>query len=149
MLWRLFCRRKRRKMRASDYSSKKVITENINFTSPDGCTATMEISEVSELSLHIAKYIGETVTIFVAGGGAAGLGFTGILLDVNEIYIRLITQIGPAPGCSLGNGCTYPALQGHAIGYFNYNTNNRVIGWMGAVANIPVTAITAFVHNTV
>lgn len=54
----------------------------------------------------LANYIGETVTIFTASGGQSGAGFTGVILSVNECFVRLITRIGPPPGCSLGNACT-------------------------------------------
>jgi hypothetical protein len=54
----------------------------------------------------LADYIGETVTIFTSSGGQSGSGFTGVVLAVNECFVRLITRIGPPPGCSLGNACT-------------------------------------------
>ena len=54
----------------------------------------------------LADYIGETVTIFTTSGGQSGSGFTGVILNVNNVFVRLITRIGPPPGCSLGNACT-------------------------------------------
>lgn len=60
----------------------------------------------------LANYIGETVTIFTSSGGQSGAGFTGVVLAVNECFVRLITRIGPPPGCALGNACT-----GFAVGY--------------------------------
>lgn len=54
----------------------------------------------------LSKYIGETVTIFTKSGGQSGAGFTGVILAVNECFVRLITRIGPAPACSLGNACS-------------------------------------------
>lgn len=63
-------------------------------------------------SLLLANYIGETVTIFTSSGGQSGAGFTGVVLAVNEVFVRLITRIGPPPGCSLGNACT-----GFNVGY--------------------------------
>jgi hypothetical protein len=60
----------------------------------------------------LANYIGETVTIFTSSGGESGSGFTGVVLAVNECFVRLITRIGPPPGCSLGNACT-----GFNVGY--------------------------------
>lgn len=56
-------------------------------------------------STLLAKYIGETVTIFTSSGGQSGAGFTGVVLAVNDCFVRLITRIGPPPGCSLGNAC--------------------------------------------
>lgn len=57
-------------------------------------------------SVLLAKYIGETVTIFTASGGQSGAGFTGVVLAVNDCFVRLLTRIGPPPGCSLGNACS-------------------------------------------
>ena len=34
-----------------------------------------------------------------------GSGFTGVILSVNNAFVRLLTRIGPPPGCSLGNTC--------------------------------------------
>ena len=53
----------------------------------------------------LANYLGQTVTIFTTSGGQSGMGFTGILASVNCDFVRLVTQIGPAPGCALGNCC--------------------------------------------
>lgn len=53
----------------------------------------------------LVSYIGETVTLFTSSGGDSGSGFTGVVLAVNACFVRLLTRIGPAPGCSLGNAC--------------------------------------------
>lgn len=53
----------------------------------------------------LTNYIGQTVTVFTTSGGESGRGFTGVLALVNPSFIRLITQLGPAPGCALGNCC--------------------------------------------
>lgn len=54
----------------------------------------------------LSRYIGQTVTIFTSSGGQSGSGFTGVVLAVSPVFVRLITRIGPPPGCSLGNACT-------------------------------------------
>ncbi|MCX7708478.1 MAG: hypothetical protein N2484_01365 [Clostridia bacterium] len=54
----------------------------------------------------LTRYIGETVTIFTSSGGESGSGFTGVILSVTESFVRLLTRIGPPPGCSLGNACS-------------------------------------------
>lgn len=54
---------------------------------------------------NLARHIGQTVTIFTTSGGESGAGFTGVLVSVNCSFVRLITQIGSAPGCALGNCC--------------------------------------------
>lgn len=60
----------------------------------------------------LAKHIGQTVTIFTSSGGDSGSGFTGVLMSVNPVFVRLLTRIGPPPGCSLGNSCTNFSVDG-------------------------------------
>lgn len=57
------------------------------------------------LARDLVRHIGQTVTIFTTSGGQSGGGFTGVLASVNDRFVRLITQIGSAPGCALGNCC--------------------------------------------
>lgn len=71
----------------------------------------------------LADFIGETVTIFTSSGGQSGSGFTGVVLAVNPVFVRLISRIGPPPGCALGNACTgfgggygYPGGMGYGSG---------------------------------
>jgi len=49
------------------------------------------------ISQLLSNYIGETVTIFTKSGGQSGAGFTGVILSVNDCFVRLITRIGPPP----------------------------------------------------
>jgi hypothetical protein len=127
----------------------------------------------------LEKYIGETVTIFTSSGGQSGSGFTGVVLSVNECFIRLISRIGPPPGCSLGNACSdFKVGYGYGNNYgggcgcnttgagYDYipgpvlspNLNGSVSagGWngypvytVGSVTDIPIAAIVSFVHNAV
>lgn len=60
----------------------------------------------SNFSALLANYIGETVTIFTSSGGESGSGFTGVILAVNNVFVRLLSRIGPPPGCALGNACS-------------------------------------------
>ncbi len=95
---------------------------------------------------QLSKCIGETVTIFTVSGGQSGCGFTGICILANSSYVRLITSVGPAPGCSLGNSCSG---KGNASGYgygYGYGGN---IGSAGSVVDIPIERIASFVHNAV
>lgn len=120
-------------------------------------------------SLLLADYIGETVTIFTSSGGQSGSGFTGVVMAVNEVFVRLLTRIGPPPGCSLGNACSnfnvgYGAGAGGAgvgngIGPVLPASVNGAIaagGWdgypvstVGSVTDIPIASIVSFVHNAV
>lgn len=111
-----------------------------------------------DLINHLSKFVGETVTIFTTSGGQSGDGFTGVLICVNNVYVRLVTQIGPAPGCALGNCCTgfAPGNIGDVGGNGVYDGDPNCYGrrncgvyTVGAVADIPVFRIASFVHNDV
>lgn len=112
----------------------------------------------------LSKYIGETVTIFTKSGGQSGCGFTGVILGVNECFVRLITRIGPAPGCSLGNSCGandggYANSNGYGGNGYGCNFNQNYGGCgngggtpvynVGSVTDIPICSIASFVHNAV
>lgn len=104
----------------------------------------------------LARRIGETVTIFTKSGGMSGCGFTGVLLAVNDCFVKLLSQIGPAPGCALGNSCSgTPYANGiGCLGNMGDNMNNGYqneypIRTVGSVTDIPIDSIAAFVHNAV
>ncbi len=129
------------------------------------------------LAVLLANYIGETVTIFTSSGGQSGAGFTGVVLAVNECFVRLITRIGPPPGCALGNACTgfgVGSPYGYGPGYGAAGAGNvgygagyapgpgsvvgatNAGGWdgypvytVGSVTDIPIASIVSFVHNAV
>ncbi|KEI00703.1 hypothetical protein ADU90_01275 [Clostridium botulinum] len=92
-----------------------------------------------DLSTHLAKYIGQTVTIFVTTGGEGGVGFTGVILSVNRCFLRLITRIGPVPKSPLGNECTFKLDS-------DYKT---VSNNLGSITDIPIDKIVAFTHNSI
>lgn len=119
---------------------------------------------VSSWPALLADWIGTTVTIFTSSGGQSGSGFTGVLLSVNEVFVRLITRIGPPPGCALGNACTGFAVGGGAYGVgFGGVVGPASVpgaatagGWdampvwtVGSVTDIPIAAIVSFVHNAI
>lgn len=89
----------------------------------------------------LSNYIGETVTIFTTSGGDSGSGFTGVILSVNPCFVRLVTHIGPAPGCALGNACC-----GYDTGGYGSGGNVRTVG---SVTDIPLDRIVAVVSNAV
>jgi hypothetical protein len=120
----------------------------------------------------LCKHVGKTVTIFTKSGGQSGCGFTGVVLSVNDCFVRLITRIGPAPGCALGNSCSYggAACDGYVDGYhvhgkgslkgFGYGGGGKgpqaaggydgyPIYNVGSVTDIPIDSIASFVHNAV
>ncbi|MCL1883183.1 MAG: hypothetical protein FWF81_05445, partial [Defluviitaleaceae bacterium] len=53
----------------------------------------------------MARYIGQTVTIFTKSGGLSGNGFTGVLAGICDGCVKLITDIGAPPACPLGSSC--------------------------------------------
>ncbi|HHW47226.1 MAG TPA: hypothetical protein GXX14_01230 [Clostridiaceae bacterium] len=117
------------------------------------CVHTVQEIEGNKFAMHMAKYLGTTVTVFVSSGGMSGAGFTGVLLDSNSIYIKLLIHIGPAPACPLGNSCIY---SNPIFRYgFDLHIKNTVQFWrpfictVGTIAYIPVDKIAAFVHNAV
>ncbi|MFL0245440.1 hypothetical protein [Candidatus Clostridium stratigraminis] len=123
-----------------------------------------------DIARNLARHIGQTVTIFTTSGGESGRGFTGILASVNEDFVRLIIQIGSAPGCALGSCCDVDRRNNRNQSDNNVfsfdeceternmdrNTdrgiNNRFDcngNTLGAIVDIPVCKIAAFVHNSV
>jgi len=66
------------------------LLRNINQTSPEEKSPPFFNSEAKFLFTEILKqYIGQTVTIFVIGGGPGGSGYTGILMSVKNEYISI------------------------------------------------------------
>lgn len=107
----------------------------------------------------LAHSIGETVTIFTSSGGQSGAGFTGVVLAVNPCFVRLITRIGPPPGCALGNACTGfnvgpgygpgPGPAGHPGALSAGGWDGYPVYTVGSVTDIPIASIVSFVHNAV
>lgn len=119
-----------------------------------------------DLVNHMARHIGQTVTIFTTSGGDSGRGFTGVLAIVNNRFVRLITNIGSAPGCALGSCCDEKRHRdrydggdrGYGDGDFVEGLGDRGRDRdrfdcsgrnFGSVVDIPVDRIAAFVHNSV
>ena len=133
-LKRLFKNKHNKKFRKKGL--KQVIPEN-TYNEIANNEITHEYKPIeNDFVTNMSNCIGETVTIFVNGGGLSGLGFTGILLDVNSIYVKLITAIGPAPSCALFNSCFY-FKSCMSTAYKN----------LGSLTYIPVHKIASFVHN--
>lgn len=105
------------------------------------------------LEASLARYIGETVTIFTTSGGLSGSGFTGVLLAVTCDYVKLITQIAAPPACPLGSACTGPI--GVGAGYGGFGCGGVGYGgfggynWLGSVTEIPIHLIASFTHNAI
>ncbi len=116
-------------------------------------------------SNDFSDFIGETVTIFTTSGGMSGSGFTGVVIYANECFVRLVTCIGPAPGCALGNACSKNFGGGWNSGGTGYNSSGFGGGYgkcggsfdgaghgnfgIGSVVDIPLSRIAAIVRNAV
>lgn len=111
----------------------------------------------TSLVRHISRFIGETVTIFTTSGGASGCGFTGVVLSVNNCFVRLVTDQGMAPTNPLAeNICGDmddnggPGSRGGlSLGRGNCNDRKNNSREVGSVCDIPVDRIAAFCHNAV
>jgi len=101
---------------------------------------------------NLLRYIGQTVTIFTTSGGLSGAGFTGVLAGVCNDTIKLITDIGAAPACPVGNTCSgCNCGWGNSFGFGNScgYSNNFGYNWLGSVTEIPICKIASFTHNAI
>jgi hypothetical protein len=117
-----------------------------------------------DLVRELRRFVGQVVTIFTTSGGESGRGFTGVLASVSsDPIVRLITQIGPAPGCALGSCCDvkHNKKRGSRRRFededenevsedeLNENRFDCQVRSVGAVVDIPVNRIVAFVHSSI
>ncbi|MBA5852017.1 hypothetical protein H2684_12070 [Clostridium sp. cel8] len=95
---------------------------------------------------HLAKFTGQTVTIFTTSGGESGGGFSGVLMSVNSDYVRLLVKIGSAPSCAIYNSCSQDngAMHDPCHGGMPNKHYNQ-----GSVVDIPISRIASFVHNSI
>ncbi|MFL0252674.1 hypothetical protein ACJDT4_19860 [Clostridium neuense] len=120
---------------------------------------------------ELPRFIGQTVTIYTTSGGESGFGFTGVLVAINNSFVRLITQIGPAPGCALGSCCGggygYKGGRNYYGGEYgkgeygkgeygngygrcgNYGRIDCNFNSLGSIVDIPLNRIASFVHNAI
>ena len=96
---------------------------------------------------NLARYIGQTVTVFTKSGGMSGSGFTGVLLSINNSNIRLLCDIGAGPACPIGSSCcNRNSFWGNNYGFGSYGCGRNPFG---SVAIIPICSIACFTHNAV
>lgn len=120
-----------------------------------------EMSEAFVLD-NLTRYIGQTVTIFTTSGGLSGSGFTGVLAGICDNTVKLITDIGAAPSCPIGNTCCNRncsrGCSGNNFGFWfggfgnnfsNNYANNYGYNWLGSVTEIPISRIASFTHNAI
>lgn len=89
------------------------------------------------------KYIGQTVTVYINAGGAAGNGFTGILISCGNKLIKLLVYPSSKPSCALGDSCQQNITNPFFCSFCPYAENK----YLGTMVEIPVEGIIAFVHN--
>lgn len=84
----------------------------------------------------IAANLGKVCTVFTKSGGASGCGFTGLLVQVNDDFIKVVTQLPCACGQEFSTNINRPI-------------NNRCLGNNGltTTCTIPTNAIASFVCN--
>jgi hypothetical protein len=97
-----------------------------------------------DIVCSLAKFVGQTVTIFTTSGGLSGCGFTGVLMSVDDCIVRILTKVGAAPGCPVGSDCGYPG-GGYGSGAGKCGNYN----FLGSITVIPVDRIASFVHNAI
>ena len=62
-------------------------------------------SDVSDdLVRQLRNNLGRVITVFTSSGGCSGRGFTGLLTEVNDDFIKLITSLPCAPRHPFGLG---------------------------------------------
>jgi len=117
----------------------------------------------------LARYTGQTVTIFTASGGLSGSGFTGVLAGICDCTVKLITDIGAPPACPVGSACCggFPVFDGEGgrggscwnsgwgagcnpgRGGMGGRWGWRGFNWLGSVTEIPIDKIVSFTHNAI
>jgi hypothetical protein len=139
-MWRI----KRKVYRKNRYTYKNEISEisqkNRSISENQNRNFLIDATNIqNEFVLHMSKHIGETVIIFVNGGGMSGAGFTGVLLRVHICFIQLITKIATPPMNKSFNFC---------IELPNCDSSKLSNLQIGSIANIPIDKIISFVHYT-
>lgn len=113
----------------------------------------------SPLARHMREFIGESVIVFTEGGGASGCGFEGILLAVNNNFIRIrsVNNGFATPSSPLSETICGSFVDGGDFGRTGFEAQNYSGGGrhdkccrnFGAITDIPVNQIVAFTHNAV
>lgn len=99
--------------------------------------------------LGLSRFFGETVTVYTTSGGESGQGFTGVLISINPGFIRLLSDIGPAPACALGSCCKQKHHRNCGEEETQTDRLHCNLRNVGAVVDIPINRIAAFVHNAI
>ncbi len=116
---------------------REVKSENVQII------ASVKSPSINKQYIDYREYTGQTVTVFVNSGGVAGNGFTGVLLLQTDSYLKLLILPSAPPECSLENACSGKDINLLFCSLCPYNLK------IGSIAEIPLEAVTAFVHNSI
>ncbi len=96
----------------------------------------MELSVA--LCNEIKKHLGETVTVYTTSGGSSGSGYTGVLIQINCFFIKIIKHTGPRP-------CNSPKYGSKRC----YMCKRFGVKYTVTTSIIPIDKIAAFVFNAI
>lgn len=88
--------------------------------------------------------IGKIITVFTESGGCSGRGFTGLLVEANCRFIKLITSFASAPRHPFGRR----RIDFDDFG-FGGGCGERECSRFGTAIIIPIRQVVAFVFNEV
>lgn len=116
---------------------KKIyVKAGCNYEIKENIKASKVLLNDNNFIQSLIKYIGQTITIYTVSGGESGSGFTGVLLDVKNDYIKILSKIASPPDFI------------YDTDEKEINENNEALS-LGTMTNIPINKIAAFVHNTI
>lgn len=90
--------------------------------------------------------VGRLITVFTESGGASGNGFTGMLIEANCRYIKLITSLPSAPRNPFGIGVE--PFESRERGFCGGGRRDHQCRF-GTVLIIPVRQIVCYVFNQI
>lgn len=100
-----------------------------------------ENEEVDAIIDGLEDNIGKVITVFTQSGGCSGRGFTGLLTEVNDRFIRLVTSLPSAPRHPFGHDFD-----------FDFDSDFRHCcrcSRFGTTIIIPIEKIVSFVFNQI
>ncbi|MBE6823181.1 MAG: hypothetical protein E7518_08835 [Ruminococcaceae bacterium] len=85
----------------------------------------------------LKKNLGRVVTVFTSSGGCTGRGFTGLLVEANDEFIKLVTSLPSAPRHPLG------------LDSANWLGSDSCTGRLGTSCVIPTNQIVCYAFNQI
>lgn len=101
------------------------------------------LSEINGIDLNsLNNNIGRVITVFTSSGGCSGRGFTGLLVNVNCNFLKLISSLPTAPPNPFGH-------QFDIDGDFSNGNSCRERAKFGTAVVIPLRQIVAICFNEI